>query len=120
MLKALYDANESRDEQQASADNMELKWEQWETTLRLAEAVRRTVLGRKFFLSKSGYMGFGPRALQKGDMIYILLGCDVPLVIRRVGKHYRLVGECFVWGLMDGEALEGRKENRKFESIPLR
>jgi hypothetical protein len=64
---------------------------------------------RAFFISTTGYMGIGPRSVKEHDMICALPGCNVPLLIRKVNNRHLLVGECFVWGLMDGEALEGCK-----------
>jgi hypothetical protein len=61
---------------------------------------------RAFFISVKGYMGIGPRIVREHDMICVLPGCNVPLLIRKVDDRHVLVGECFVWGLMDGEALE--------------
>jgi len=43
-----------------------------------------------------------------GDLVCVVLGCSHPLIFRlhRPG-HFTLVGPCFVYGLMDGEALLG-------------
>jgi hypothetical protein len=35
----------------------------------------------------------------------VLLGYSVPVILRLVGDHYLFVGDCFAYGLMDGEAL---------------
>ncbi|TVY88090.1 Heterokaryon incompatibility protein 6,OR allele, partial [Lachnellula willkommii] len=84
--------------------------------------IHRTISSRDFFISTSGYMGVGPKALEEGDMICVIPGCNVPLLIRKEGDHHLLVGECFVWGLMDGEAMEGKNvdswRDKKFEEIP--
>jgi hypothetical protein len=64
---------------------------------------------RAFFISRTGYMGIGPHTIEEHDMICIVPGCNVPLLIRKVDNCLFLVGECFVWGLMDGEALEACK-----------
>jgi hypothetical protein len=69
----------------------------------------RSATMRRFFISQTGYMGLGPPALAQGDMICILCGCNVPVLIRKEDDHHLLVGECFVWGLMDGEILNNRK-----------
>jgi hypothetical protein len=34
-------------------------------------------------------------------------------VLRRKGKYYRFIGECYVFGLMNGEALEELEERRE-------
>ncbi|KIM94186.1 hypothetical protein OIDMADRAFT_35226 [Oidiodendron maius Zn] len=59
---------------------------------------------RQFFISEYGYMGLGPFLLSQGDMICLIPGCNVPLVVRKHGESHVLMGACFVWGLMDGEA----------------
>ena len=64
-------------------------------------------LTSSFFCTPQGYLGAGPPGLREGDQICVLLGCTTPLVVRRVEDHYVVVGACFVWGLMDGEAIEG-------------
>lgn len=109
----------SRGENDQNSVDQGRVWEQWETKVNVAEGIRRTVVGRRFFLSESGYMGFGPSMLQDGDTIIILKGCDMPLLIRSTGNNSYLVGECFVWGLMDGEGLKDKME-ADYELIELR
>jgi hypothetical protein len=51
---------------------------------------------------------------RSGDFICILYGCSVPVVLRKqldrtTGRHYyRLIGECYVHLMMDGNALRVR------------
>ena len=51
-------------------------------------------------------------AAQERDVICILYGCSVPVVLREITvkgeTFWQLVGECYVHGKMDGEAMEGR------------
>lgn len=62
-------------------------------------------------------IGIGPSTLQEGDAVYILMGATVPYVLRRGDKgQLRLVGEAFVHGVMDGEALA---DSTQFESITI-
>ncbi|KAH7333313.1 heterokaryon incompatibility protein-domain-containing protein [Rhexocercosporidium sp. MPI-PUGE-AT-0058] len=68
---------------------------------------------RAFFISRTGYMGIGPHTIEEHDIICIVPGCNVPLLIRKVDNQLFLVGECFVWGLMDGEVSKGA-ENQVF------
>jgi hypothetical protein len=60
---------------------------------------------RRFFLSSEKYMGMGPAAMQKGDIICIFYGGRVPYIVRPTAEYYELVGECYAHGLMDGEAI---------------
>ena len=56
-------------------------------------------------------LGLVPAKAKKNDLICILAGCSVPVVLRRVDGDklkgevfYTLIGECYVHGMMDGEA----------------
>ncbi|KAH0545136.1 hypothetical protein FGG08_000748 [Glutinoglossum americanum] len=60
--------------------------------------------GHRFFETSDGYLGLGPQGIVPGDLICTLNGFDSPLVIRRANSHCILVGECFVLGLVRGEA----------------
>ncbi|KAF2434246.1 HET-domain-containing protein [Tothia fuscella] len=68
---------------------------------------------RRFIVTKKGYMGWGPdniygpsdMQMMEGDLIAILFGCSTPVVIRPYGTHFLVVGEAYVQGLMDGEAM---------------
>jgi hypothetical protein len=51
---------------------------------------------RGFLISSKGYIGLGPLRAQVGDEICILLGCNQPLVVRWVGDHHLIVGQCYV------------------------
>lgn len=41
--------------------------------------------------------------MQDGNLVTVLLGGQVPFILSKQEK-FRLVGECYVHGLMDGEA----------------
>ena len=56
--------------------------------------------------------GLGPRGTQLGDLICILFGCSVPVILRPQMNssgsdimHYEIVGESYIYGMMDGEAI---------------
>ncbi|KAG5820150.1 hypothetical protein H9Q71_000688 [Fusarium xylarioides] len=73
------------------------KWSRWATS---------ASDGRVFARGKKGYYVLGPSTLEAGDMVCVLFGCKVPFCLRRVGERYLLVGECYVHGLMKGEAMD--------------
>jgi hypothetical protein len=62
-----------------------------------------------FFITHNEYIGIGPRAIRPDDKIFILFGCDVPLVIRSMGKEFVVIGSCLIYGLMKGEIMEELK-----------
>jgi hypothetical protein len=60
---------------------------------------------------KSPSFGLCPPDTKVGDIICILHGCSVPVVLReKQGGYMSLVGEAYVHGVMDGEALEAFRE----------
>ena len=71
------------------------------------------VIWNKRLMSSSGVCGtrFGlaPTDAEEKDIICILLGCSVPVVLREQGqgaeRSYKFIGEAYVYGMMDGEAL---------------
>ena len=82
------------------------------------ELHHRAAYGRRFFTSKQGYMGLGPVESRYGCVIVVLLGGRTPYILRKHGKHhYRFVGECFVHGLMNGEALNRDNNNHQVFAI---
>ncbi|KAL8987174.1 MAG: hypothetical protein Q9177_003592 [Variospora cf. flavescens] len=68
-----------------------------------------TVVGRAFILTqKEGLIGMAPEACRENDCIVVLLGCQSPIVLRPTDDgSFIVVGECYIQGLMDGEALLG-------------
>jgi hypothetical protein len=74
----------------------------------------RTCMGRRFMTTENGYLGWAPdnmygtddKQTKKGDLITIIFGCSTPLVIRPCGRDFQVIGEAYVQGLMDGEAIE--------------
>jgi hypothetical protein len=73
--------------------------------------VLKSLYDRRPFSSTEGYVGLAPAHSKSGDIICILFGADFPFIIRKAAKgQYELVGEAFVYGIMDGEGLELGKE----------
>jgi hypothetical protein len=64
---------------------------------------------RRLFSTTDGHMGLGPESLQKGDTDWIVSGAKTPFIFRKADQGensvYRLVGETYVHGIMQGEAL---------------
>jgi hypothetical protein len=64
------------------------------------------------FTTTAGFLGKGSSKAEPGDMVAILFGCRTPFIVRRDADHFILMGECFVHGLMDGEAISNLDESR--------
>ena len=79
-------------------------------------AIHRHHVTRKFFESESGRMGLLPRSARKGDHIFVFPGSSIPFVLRQCSEGYRILGDCYVHGMMDGE---GHGDSDGFESIDI-
>lgn len=65
--------------------------------------------GRRMVRTKKGYLALAPKSTKEGDWIVICKGGQLPLVARKDGEHWQLVGESYVHGIMNGEAWEAGK-----------
>ena len=113
---------------QINVDNLSIhhakeNLQQWGRYQEGADAAIRAIgaacSGRAFFVTGNKYMGLAPSVSRPGDEVCVIFGCPVPFIVRRLEarkrwmdsgevieeKHYVLVGECYAYGLMDGEAL---------------
>lgn len=62
--------------------------------------------GRVFSATTNDLLGWVPKGAAKDDVICIFFGADVPYVLRPDGPdHYRLIGESYIHGVMEGEAI---------------
>jgi hypothetical protein len=61
---------------------------------------------RRFMVLNNGCIGLAPIRARQGDVVCLLLGCSVPVLLREGddGK-VTFVGEGYVQGFMDGEAI---------------
>lgn len=69
-------------------------------------------------LSKEGYVGLGPSEAEPGDIVVLLWGGTTPYVLRptaSAGGGFHLVGEAFVYGIMDGELMDQELAETTFE-----
>lgn len=74
------------------------------------EKIYRFVRTRRLMVTLNGSIGLVPIDAQRGDIVCLLLGCNVPLVLRAAeNQHYNVVGNCYLHGIMDGEAMEWLK-----------
>lgn len=65
---------------------------------------------RRFTLTQEGRMGLVPIHTKKGDVVAVLTGGRVPIVLRPEKGFYTVVGDCYVQGIMDGEAMRDAGE----------
>jgi hypothetical protein len=71
--------------------------------------------GRTYGTTEKGYMGVFPAVCRVGDLVVVLATGRVPYVLRPIeGDRYTFVGECYVHGIMDGEAMVDGQDLEKF------
>jgi len=76
---------------------------------RLRDTTDADKMGRRLATTNQGYIGMVPPRARSGDAVCVLLGCSVPVVLRRMNDEegtWEFVGECYLQGFMDGEALK--------------
>jgi len=93
-----------------------ISWQDWNRHTHSVSM--RMTKSKRFFLTQEGKMGLGPPTLSPGDRVYILRGGNMPFLLRsseaREGgsqpppdPRYQLLGDCYIHGIMNGEALGG-------------
>ena len=73
----------------------------------------RVGVRRRLATTERGYIGMVLETAERDDVIAVLLGCSMPMVLRQskiVGGgsedvRWQVVGECYLHGIMDGEAM---------------
>lgn len=103
------------------------------TQTHLGNNIKYNICDRVFFTTDSNSIGFGPSSIREGDEICVVFGSTVPIVLRSLettiseaedsgvkrpysgftASHHRAVlGDCYLHGVMDGEALVDGVEMR--------
>lgn len=71
--------------------------------------------GRRFCSTANGYMGWVPQEAQLGDVLCIPKGSEVPFLLRKAlfrrlptlirpgAIYYKIIGECYIHGMMEGK-----------------
>ncbi|KAE9374704.1 HET-domain-containing protein [Stipitochalara longipes BDJ] len=75
----------------------------------------------RLFLTSENFIGKDfSGELQPGDLICVLLGCHIPVALRRVGSHYEFIRSVYLDGIMFREALEALERGEvKLENFEL-
>ena len=77
--------------------------------------------GRRFCITGRGYLAMVPPGTEKGDSLVILYGFHTPFGLRKVPsegpKRFVMVGEAYVHGVMDGEAMLKERNPETFDLI---
>ncbi|KAF5605998.1 heterokaryon incompatibility (het-6OR allele) [Fusarium subglutinans] len=61
-------------------------------------------IDQRMATTRSGYLCMVPWSTRAGDRIALLQGGRTPYVLRKVGNKWKILGDCYVHGIMSGEA----------------
>jgi hypothetical protein len=75
---------------------------------------------RQFSMSDHGHDMMVPLHAKTGDSVFILLGCDVPVILRQDRGRWSWIGECFCWGVMNGEVVADDSWKQDVQELSLR
>lgn len=81
------------------------------------------IQGRRFAISSKGYVGWVLESMYRGDdqqtkvgdLYCIIFGCSMPIILRECGGYYQVIGEGYLQGFMEGNAVE-LFENGEYEA----
>ena len=64
--------------------------------------------GRRLFRTKGGLLGLARETIQNGDRVFIISNTHTPFLLRATTDplSFRVVGDCYVHGFMNGEMLD--------------
>jgi hypothetical protein len=79
----------------------------------ISGAVDAMANGRTLFYTEKGWVGIGPPITLVEDEVFLIKGALCPYILRRAQSRtdggYRLLGDCYVDGIMDGEKYDERR-----------
>ncbi|CZT10030.1 uncharacterized protein RCO7_03176 [Rhynchosporium graminicola] len=67
------------------------------------------MIQRRMVVTEKGYIGIAPRLAKEGDCIVLVKGGRVPLILRPEEDQWELLGDCYVHGIMRGDAFDESK-----------
>jgi hypothetical protein len=67
--------------------------------------LQKTSLLRRLIRTSKGYLGIASMYAEVGDAVCVLFGGKVPMILQRLRRGWACTSECYVHGIMDGEAV---------------
>ncbi len=87
---------------------------------RYLERINNACGHRVLFVTGKGYMGLGSWNAKVHDRVCVLKGADTPFLLRAhptEGSRHTLVGESYVVGIMEGEAMEEEGAEERMQTF---
>ncbi|KAK6081039.1 heterokaryon incompatibility protein [Seiridium cupressi] len=105
-IKAIIGGNSPQELQSIASEFGYDKEDDSNTVYKFVKLVLKRCHERSFIVCKSGRIGLAVRGVAPGDRVFIMRGGSAPLVLRKSGTEWNMVGEAYISGLMDGEAVD--------------
>ncbi|KAE8446690.1 hypothetical protein EG329_011734 [Mollisiaceae sp. DMI_Dod_QoI] len=89
----------------------------------ISKGIAIIIEDKDMFLTEQGYLGLGHEGFQVGDVVCVFTGGEVPFLLRECdtprSEVCRLLSECYIHGVMDGEAMQGLQSEpvERFEIV---
>jgi hypothetical protein len=84
-------------------------------TAKFLRRVQAVTWNKRLVRLIDGSLGLVPEDTEPEDSVCILFGCDVPVVLRKQDNDtWKFIGEAYVHGVMDGEAMNRPFDKRTF------
>ena len=87
----------------------------------IAGTMLQWFVGRSFIKLDNGLIGIAPGNITSGDLVYQLDGAKIPFALRSANSgstQSKLLGECYIHGIMYGEMLETKRRSRRRSAAP--
>ncbi|CCM06200.1 uncharacterized protein FIBRA_08443 [Fibroporia radiculosa] len=95
--------------------------EEVDTLLRSMPEVQSLFHGLYLAVTTKEHVGIFPRMADIGDWTCVLVGGEMPFVLRQMEDgHFRMIGECFLHGIMDGEVRAKVRRKEVLQDIVVR
>lgn len=77
--------------------------------------------GARLFTAVGGYVGLGPRTIQRGDKICIFFRAATPFVLRSKGDGdtNEMLGPAYIHAFMDGTAFQARNPRETYDMFGI-
>ncbi|KAH6615933.1 heterokaryon incompatibility protein-domain-containing protein [Chaetomium sp. MPI-SDFR-AT-0129] len=86
----------------------QLPLEEYALLLEFTSGMKNMCSGRPYIATSTGLLGLGCPGVKEGDVVCVFYGSTVPYVLRqRRDGTMEFVGDAYVYGAMNGEALTG-------------
>jgi hypothetical protein len=87
----------------------EIESDKWRIQFLVEDATSRN---RRLFRYPQGYIGVADSRSRHTDIIAVLFGALVPLILKRIGEHYKVVGDSYLHGFIRGEVIQMMKDDK--------